>query len=122
MVDNTKDKLLCATHETDESLLKELRESVDWEKEISLLSNTFKALSDPTRLKIIYILSISPLCVCDIANVIGMTQSAISHQLRILRDLDLVKFKRDGKLVIYSLDDDHVLGLFKQGLDHIRHK
>lgn len=122
MVDNTKDKLLCATHETDESLLKELRESVDWEKEISLLSNTFKALSDPTRLKIIYILSISPLCVCDIANVIGMTQSAISHQLRILRDLNLVKFKRDGKLVIYSLDDDHVLGLFKQGLDHIRHK
>lgn len=122
MVDNTKDKLLCATHETDESLLKELRESVDWEKEISLLSNTFKALSDPTRLKIIYILSISPLCVCDIANVTGMTQSAISHQLRILRDLNLVKFKRDGKLVIYSLDDDHVLGLFKQGLDHIRHK
>ncbi len=122
MHEKTNDKLICATHEIDEMRLKNFKESLHWEKEIILLSNVFKALSDPTRLKIIYILSISPLCVCDMANILGMTQSAISHQLRFLRDLNLVKFKRNGKLVIYSLDDDHVLGLFKQGLDHIRHK
>lgn len=122
MKDKAKEKLVCATHEKDEKILQDLKESLQWEEEINLLSNTFKALSDPTRLKIIYILSITSLCVCDIANILGMTQSAISHQLRILRDLKLVKFKREGKLVIYSLDDDHVLGLFKQGLDHIRHK
>ena len=122
MQDKTKDELICATHETYEMSLKNLKDSLQWDKEINLLSSTFKALSDSTRLKIIHILSISPLCVCDIANILGITQSAISHQLRILRDLKLVKFERNGKLVIYSLDDDHVYGLFKQGLDHIRHK
>lgn len=121
MKEETKDKFLCATHETDEKLLQDLKGNLEWEKEIQLLSNTFKSLADPTRLKIIYILSMLPLCVCDIANILGMTQSAISHQLRILRDMNLVKFKKEGKLVIYSLDDDHVLELFKQGLDHIRH-
>ena len=121
-MDETKDKLICITHYTDDVSLEKLKEDLLGEKEIDILSNTFKALSDPTRLKIIYILSKSSLCVCDIANILDMTQSAISHQLRILRDMKLVKFKKEGKLVIYSLDDDHVLGLFEQGLDHVKHK
>ncbi len=62
-----------------------------------------------------------PLCVCDIANLLGMSQSAISHHLRLLRNLRLVKFRKEGKMVIYSLDDDHVLQLFKQGMDHVIH-
>lgn len=122
MKGGTTDKLICVTHATDERTLKNLKEDIDKEKDIVILANTFKALSDSTRLKIIYILSKSELCVCDIANILGMTQSAISHQLRLLRDMKLVKFRKEGKLVIYSLDDSHVLGLFEQGLDHVKHK
>lgn len=118
----TTDKLVCVTHATDEETLKRLKENLEEEKDIYILSNTFKALSDPTRLKIIYTLAKSQLCVCDIASILGMTQSAISHQLRLLRDMKLVKFRKEGKLVIYSLDDSHVLELLEQGLDHVKHK
>jgi ArsR family transcriptional regulator, lead/cadmium/zinc/bismuth-responsive transcriptional repressor len=85
------------------------------------LSQIFKALGDPTRLKIIEILSHGELCVFDIAQALKMTQSAISHQLRTLRNLRLVKYKKEGKQVIYSLDDEHVLRLFEQGLEHVNH-
>ena len=104
------------------AILKEIKESLYNEDVMNELAQTFKALADPTRLKIIYVLSKSSLCVCDIANLLDMTQSAISHHLRLLRNLRLVKFKKEGKTVIYSLDDDHVLELFKQGLDHVKHK
>ena len=86
------------------------------------LSQIFKALGYPTRLKIIDSLSREELCVCDIADLLEMNQSAISHQLRVLRNLRLVKYRKEGKSAIYSLDDNHVLGLFKQGLEHINHK
>lgn len=86
------------------------------------LSQIFKALGDPTRLKIIYSLSREELCVCDIADLLEMNQSAISHQLRVLRNLRLVKYRKEGKSAIYSLDDSHVLELFNQGLEHINHK
>lgn len=121
MIEKTRDKLLCQSHEINEDLLREMKSKLHNEEEIQALANIFKALSDPTRLKIIYALSKSSFCVCDIAELLDMSQSAISHQLRILRDLKLVKYKREGKLVIYSLDDDHVLKLFEQGLDHVRH-
>lgn len=106
--------------ETNEKEIYEIS-SLDDEK-ITRLSEIFKALSDPTRLNIIYALSQDSLCVCDIAQVLDMTQSAISHHLRILRNLKLVKFRKEGKMVIYSLDDDHVLELFRQGLDHVNHQ
>jgi len=86
------------------------------------LSQIFKALGDPTRLKIIEVLSHGELCVYDIAEALKMTQSAISHQLRTLRNLRLVKYKKEGKQVIYSLDDAHVLQLFEQGLEHVNHQ
>lgn len=117
----TEDNLICVGHLIDEDTMCNIKNSIK-EEEINPLSNMFKALSDPTRLKIIYTLSQSSLCVCDIAGILDMSQSAISHQLRILRDLKLVKFKREGKMLIYSLDDMHVLSLFEQGLGHIRHK
>lgn len=85
------------------------------------LSQIFKALGDPTRLKIIELLSHGELCVFDISEALKMTQSAISHQLRTLRNLRLVKYKKEGKQVIYSLDDEHVLKLFEQGLEHVNH-
>lgn len=86
------------------------------------LSKIFKALGDPTRLRIIDSLSKEELCVCEIAELLNMNQSAISHQLRVLRNLRLVKYRKEGKSAVYSLDDDHVLQLFNQGLEHINHK
>ena len=85
------------------------------------IAETFKALSDPTRVRIISALAHSELCVCDIAATLGMSQSAISHQLRTLRALRLVKNRKEGRQVYYSLDDEHIYSLFKQGLDHALH-
>jgi ArsR family transcriptional regulator len=85
------------------------------------LSDIFKTMSDPTRLKIIDALSTGEMCVCDIAAALNMEHSAISHQLRVLRNMRVVKYRKEGKEAIYSLDDDHVLKLFKEGLEHARH-
>lgn len=85
------------------------------------LAHLFKALSDPTRLKIIHALHHSELCVCDISAVLQMSQSAVSHQLRYLRDLRLVKRRKEGKMMIYTLEDEHIHTLFTQGLEHIQH-
>jgi len=85
------------------------------------LSDIFKIMGDPTRLKIIQALSSGEMCVCDIAAALGMEHSAISHQLRVLRNMRVVKFRKDGKEAIYSLDDEHVLKLFNEGLEHARH-
>lgn len=83
------------------------------------LASLFKTLGDPTRLRIVSALAKSEFCVCDLAELLGLSQSATSHQLRVLRSNKLVKYRRDGKMAYYSLDDDHVLGLYSQGLEHI---
>jgi DNA-binding transcriptional ArsR family regulator len=84
------------------------------------LAEIFKVLGDNTRIKLLSLLyAEQELCVCDIAEVLGMTQSAISHQLRVLRSARLVKFRKEGREVFYSLDDDHVVKLLEQGLDHV---
>ncbi len=85
------------------------------------LAEIFKVLGDPTRIKLLALLSASEMCVCDIADALGMKQSAISHQLRVLRGARLVKFRKDGKEAWYSLDDDHVVKLMNQGLEHVLH-
>ncbi|HIV12775.1 MAG TPA: winged helix-turn-helix transcriptional regulator [Candidatus Pullilachnospira stercoravium] len=84
------------------------------------LADLFKVFGDPTRIRILYALSTGELCVCDIAQLLGMTQSAISHQLRVLKQMALVKFRRDGKTVYYSLADAHVSTILAQGLDHVQ--
>ncbi|HZW82800.1 MAG TPA: metalloregulator ArsR/SmtB family transcription factor [Candidatus Deferrimicrobium sp.] len=99
----------------------QVKENMLQDQEILKLSQTFKVLGDPTRVKILYALSQLELCVCDLATVLGMSQSAISHQLRVLRTTNLVKFRKEGLMVYYSLDDGHILGLFEQGLEHVRH-
>jgi len=83
------------------------------------LAETFKVLGDPTRTKIIFALSVEELCVCDIANLLDMSDSAISHQLRVLRNLRLVKYRREGKMAFYSLDDQHINEIFEHGLEHV---
>ncbi|MDI7276753.1 MAG: metalloregulator ArsR/SmtB family transcription factor [Anaerolineae bacterium] len=86
------------------------------------LAETFKALSDPTRVRILSALSQGELCVCDLAAALGMGQSAISHQLRLLRTLRLVKADKRGRMVYYTLDDAHIEGLFRHGMEHVAHE
>ena len=90
------------------------------EDEVAIsLAELFKALGDPTRVKILFSLMTRELCVCDLTAVIGISESAVSHQLKILRTLRLVKYRREGKILYYSLADDHVEKLFAQGLEHV---
>jgi ArsR family transcriptional regulator, lead/cadmium/zinc/bismuth-responsive transcriptional repressor len=86
------------------------------------LAEIFKALSDPNRLRLISLLLDNEVCVHTLEATLGMSQSAISHQLRHLRQLKLVRFRKEGRHVYYALDDDHVRGLFKQGLLHVEHE
>jgi DNA-binding transcriptional ArsR family regulator len=86
------------------------------------LASTFQALSDPTRVRIISALENQELCVCDLAALLDMSQSAVSHQLRSLRDLRLVRSHRQGREIIYTLDDDHIRELYRLALNHIEHR
>ena len=86
------------------------------------LADIFKALADPTRVRIISILLHTDLCVCDLAATLGMTQSAISHQLSLMRSMRLVKSRKEGRMVYYTLDDEHIRDLFVRGREHIEHK
>lgn len=86
------------------------------------MADLFKVFSDSTRLKILYALLESELCVGDLVQSLDMNQSAVSHQLRILRQNNIVKFRREGKAIIYSLDDSHVFEILSQGLSHLLHK
>ena len=83
------------------------------------LADLFKVFGDPTRIRILYALSAQELCVCDIAEILQMTQSAISHQLRVLKQMHLVKFRREGKNIFYSLADEHVRLIINQGMEHV---
>ena len=83
------------------------------------LADLFKVFGDPTRIRILYALSVEELCVQDIADRLSMTQSAISHQLRVLKQMSLVKFRRDGKTIFYSLADSYVATIMNQGLEHV---
>ena len=89
------------------------------EEEMNDLADFFRIFGDATRLKILYALKFSEMCVLDIAQLLGMSQSAISHQLRVLKQMDLVKNRRDGKTIFYSLADAHIVTILSQGLDHI---
>ena len=83
------------------------------------LAELFKVFGDSTRIKILYALFEAELCVCDISRLLGLTQSAVSHQLRVLKNSRLVKFRKDGKTVFYSLADDHVRKIIAQGMEHV---
>lgn len=92
------------------------------EHELYDLADFFKVLGDSTRVKIMWALDESEMCVCDLAVLLNMTKSAISHQLRSLRQANLVKYRKKGKVVFYSLADDHVKDIFEKGFEHIREK
>lgn len=113
---------LCAETIIDEDKVRRAEESLLGSVPAARLAATFKALADPTRVRIVSILTETELCVCDLAATLGMTQSAVSHQLRLMRDIRLVKSRKEGRMVYYSLDDEHIRDLFQRGLEHVEHQ
>ncbi|WP_026477545.1 ArsR/SmtB family transcription factor [Alkaliphilus transvaalensis] len=105
-------------HEED---VKNVKEQMLEEATVNQLTEFFKVFGDATRIKILHALFQTEMCVCDIAAVLNMNQSAISHQLRVLKAARLVKYRREGKIIYYSLDDNHVMQVLEQGLAHIEH-
>lgn len=109
---------ICEVTCVDEGKVKKVKETVSQQNTVAV-SQIFKALSDDTRIKIAYALSVEDeLCVCDVANIVGSTTATASHHLRLLRNLGLAKYRKEGKLVYYSLDDDHVKQLIQIAFEH----
>ena len=102
-----------------EKVIEQVQEEMPEEEILYDLAELFKVFGDSTRIKILYVLFQSEMCVCDIAQLLNMSQSAISHQLRVLKQAQLVKYRREGKTVFYSLADAHVNTILNQGLEHI---
>ncbi|MGL5714428.1 MAG: ArsR/SmtB family transcription factor [Paraclostridium sp.] len=110
----------CICQEVHPDLVSKAREKMIEDEKLYDLAELFKVFGDTTRIKILHALFASEMCVCDIADLLGMTHSAISHQLRVLKQARLVKFRKEGKVVYYSLDDNHINQIFDCGLEHIQ--
>lgn len=110
---------LCEVNVIHQETVNQVKEMMPEDDLIYDLAELFKVFADSTRMKILYALMEKELCVCDMAAIVGTTQSAISHQLRILKQSKLVKYRKDGKVVYYSLDDDHISAIVKKGREHI---
>src|SRR4249920_1095301 len=110
---------VCDLVHIDPARVAALRAALVTSDDVEGLAATFRALGDPTRVRILDALSHGELCVCDLAAVLGVSQSAVSHQLRLLRGLRLVRSRRDGRMIFYSLDDQHIMSIFKQTLQHV---
>ncbi len=102
-----------------QDVVKKVQEMMPGDETLFDLAELFKVFGDTTRIKILYLLHESELCVCDIAQLLGVSQSAVSHQLRTLKNSKLVRFRREGKTVFYSLADDHVRRILNQGMEHV---
>ena len=114
-----QEEFCCETEEVHEDLLKIVNETMPDETELYDLAELFKIFGDSTRIRILFVLFEAEVCVCDLASVLNMTQSAISHQLKILKQNKLVKSRREGKSIFYSLADGHVRTIIDQGMEHI---
>jgi ArsR family transcriptional regulator len=112
----------CAVFHLDLRKVAALRKSMLGIASVAALAETFKVLGDATRVRILDALSRSELCVCDIAQLLGLSESAVSHQLRLLRGMRLVRARRDGRMVFYTLDDQHIVRLFEQGMEHVEER
>ena len=110
----------CAYHHEHPMLVEDVHLVMPQETEMLRVSELFKVLGDGTRMRILFVLLASEMCVCDLSETLNMSVSAVSHQLRILRQAHLVRYRRVGKTVFYALADNHVKTLLSQGLDHIR--
>lgn len=115
-----KDEILCDCDVIHAKVVDEVKQRMPKENDLYDLADFFKIFGDSTRLNIIWALDESEMCVCDIAVLLNMTKSAISHQLKTLRRANLVKFRREGKVIYYSLKDEHVKDIFEKGMEHIK--
>ena len=102
-----------------EDIVEKVKNRIPPEQELYDLAEFFKVFGDSTRIKILYVLFQAEMCVCDIAQLLGLTQTAVSHQLRVLKNAKLVQFRREGKTVFYSLADSHVRTILDQGMEHV---
>ena len=116
------EKHMCDCEMIHEAMVEDTRKRMQAEPEYTQLSNLFKMFGDGTRVKILHALELNELCVCDLAALLGLTKSAVSHQLKALRLSNLVKSRRDGQVIYYSLADDHVKYILDIGFDHIHHE
>ncbi len=114
-----RDDDVCDLVQIDLARVRAIRAALTAAPSVQALADTFSALGDPTRVRILDALSHGELCVCDLAAVLKLSQSAVSHQLRLLRGLRLVRPRRDGRVVFYSLDDQHIMAIFRQTLQHV---
>lgn len=119
MIIEEKANLCCDSVHVHVDALKRIELELPPDEKLYELADFFKIFSDSTRIKILYALLKSELCVCDLAQVLNMSQSAISHQLRTLKQMDLVRNRREGKTIFYSLADDHITTILSQGMEHI---
>ena len=120
MKENDKSIPSCECDEIHTDIIEKRREEMPEESTLYDLSDFFKVLGDSTRMSILYALDGDSMCVCDIAALLGMTKSAVSHQLKILRQSDLVTYRKTGKNVFYTLADDHVRDIIEKALEHIK--
>ncbi len=120
--DETSDSPVCEINCIHVDRIESVRKVLIPGGQVNHLAELFKALGDPTRIRIMDALAKSEFCVCDLVELLKLSQSATSHQLRILRNNRLVKYRREGKMIYYSLDDSHVLTLYKEGIEHITEK
>ena len=109
----------CEENQVHQDILQKVQSDLPDDEVLYDLAELFKVFGDSTRIKILYALHDSELCVQDIADAVQLSQSAVSHQLRVLKDSKLVRFRREGKTVFYALDDDHVRSILSMGMDHI---
>lgn len=117
-----KNEYICDCHPIDEELVAKTKQALPENKTFDKIAEFFSIIGDRTRCKILFALKESPMCVCDLANVLSMTKSSVSHQLRKMKDASVVKCERIGKQVFYSLDDKHVFDIFDITMQHIDHK
>ncbi|NLV99738.1 MAG: helix-turn-helix transcriptional regulator [Clostridiales bacterium] len=113
---------ICGDYAVHEDTLENIRTNMVKDQAVNDLAEFFRLFGDATRLKILHALSISEMCVCDISEFLGMSQSAVSHQLKVLRQCRLVKYRREGRNVFYSLDDEHIQQIIYTGLEHMLEK
>lgn len=117
-----KNEVICDCEVIHADVVDTVKKNMPEEDILYDLSDFFKVLGDSTRIKILWALDENELCVCDLASLLNMTKSAISHQLSSLRQANLVKYRKEGKVVFYSLADDHVKEIYEKGLEHIKEK
>lgn len=118
----SKNEYICDCNMLHKELVNDTLSKMPEEKTLNNLADFFKIMGDPTRCKLLFALLQNEMCVCDLANVLSMTKSSISHQLSKMKNVGLVKSRKSGKTVYYSLDDQHISEIFEVGIEHINHK